>query len=149
MKKLFLFVFVVLSFTGVIAVLAANGFASPPQDEYSPSKYALPSELAGYRVLAVINEENFACLNPGEKRLVLQSEASSSEQLLSSVNNQEIIQALQKNNIHDIENWSWSVVDSKVNRDVTVRLLRESYMDDKKNGCTQLGGPIVEPTQPR
>jgi hypothetical protein len=40
---------------------------------FDPKTYAMPSSMAGYMILAVVTSQNTACLQPGEKILVLQS----------------------------------------------------------------------------
>lgn len=115
------------------------------QDEYSPVRYGVPDVLAGYQVLAVVTEQNAGCLNPGEKRLVLQGTASSPEELLATVKTPSLFQDLIDHNIRDTDNWTFSFVGPDLTRKETVRLLRESYAKYKQTGCIHLGGPIKEP----
>lgn len=144
----FRFICLAILLIGSITLYNTNNLNAAPPNPYEPAQNGVPVSLAGYRVLAVLNEEIFACLNPGEKRLVLQSADSSVEQLLSSVNNRAIIQALRDNNINDIEYWNWSFVSAEVSREDTVRLLKKANAQEKKFGCTQLGGPIQTSRNP-
>lgn len=87
----------VISFLGVLILgtssiaLASSIERQPATDRvfsgvnpYNPSKYGIPASLAGYKVIAVIAEDNTSCLASGEKRLILQTTDTSIDDFLKA-----------------------------------------------------------------
>jgi hypothetical protein len=130
-----------LYFTLAVAIFTV-GFnskaISQSVDSYDPIRFGIPETIGGYRVLAVLSEENSACMKPGEKRLVLQSLQPTIDGALRGFPKER----------SELEQWESSIVGPGLTREQLVSQLEQLYRSFKVHGCASLDLPSTGTCSP-
>jgi hypothetical protein len=136
MRKLY-FTLAVAIFTVGFSNKAISESTIPPQeDRYDPIRLGIPEAIGGYPVLAVLTEDNFVCMRPGEKRLVLQSLQPTVDGALRSFPKERSKQELQELNLSEEDmQWELEIVGPGVTRERLVRQFEQSYRFFKAHDC--------------
>jgi hypothetical protein len=118
----------------------------------SPARFGLPDYIAGHKIIAVFTVETEACLNPQEKRVVLQVAESTSDGFLASNTAKTLSgdfeQTLSDLGISDTKNWTLEVAAGPGTSVESMLEEVNSWNASMRGGCLQLGGPIVTATPP-
>ena len=73
MRKRYLALAIAIFIVGLSSIAMSEEATLSQENRYAPSRLGMPDAISGYSVLAVLTEDNYVCMKPGEKRLVLQS----------------------------------------------------------------------------
>ncbi len=125
----------------------SHGYARSGESPFDPAKFGVPDQLAGYRVLAVLNETNYACLRTGEKHLVLLSSEANLHDYLSSSDPNSIKQALHAANLDEYASWGWDIVGPGTTQEQLIQQLELSNNLNKSNGCPVPLGGVPTPSK--
>jgi hypothetical protein len=144
MRKLYVALAVaIFTFTvGFSSKAISETTTAPQEDRYDPIRLGMPETIGGYPVLAVLTEDNFVCMRPGEKRFVLQSPQPTIEDGPRDFPKEYIEQELQELNLAE---WEWEIVGPGVTRPQLVDELEKSVFTFKAQGCPTLELPIISP----
>jgi len=110
---------------------------------YNPAHVSVPSDIGGYKVLAVFTSDTLACMNAGDIRLVLQAPESNVEKYLANNHPKDIQQDLEQ---HGLMNATVEVVGPGITIDQIIRESTKWNQDIKKTGCIKLGPAAVPQT---
>ena len=105
------------------------------EDRYAPSQFGIPETLGGYPVLAVLTEDNSACMKSGEKRLILQSPELWTEAGPSVFPKETIEQEMQAFARTKSKRPGLSITGPGVTREQLVSQLEQSYRFHKTHDC--------------
>lgn len=131
-----------------LLTLFAVGFSAPTgrapaapstPSPYDPAAHGLPDAIEGYKVLAVLDSVNTACMPVGLKRLVLQASEPSQEEFLAQYRPEAIQRALELRGLKTTQ-WLVQVVGPGAS---TEAFLAEN--DDWNNSAKRGGCPKLEP----
>jgi hypothetical protein len=147
MRKTYLALMVFLVVSAFVASSTVEAY-TPSQDQFSPSKFNIPDTIGDFRVIAVLNEDNFLCLMPGEKRLVLQAVEPSAEGVINSIQKVQVEQVLEGNNLSEYSSWGWDIIGPGITRGEYISQLQQSYRLFRKEGCLKLGGLAPTSSKP-
>lgn len=120
-----------LYFTLAVAIFTV-GFSSKTINQsvnsYDPIRFGVPKTIGGYRVLAVLTEENFVCMRPGEKRLILQSLQPTIDGALRDFPKER----------SELAQWESSIVGPGLTREKLINQFEQFYRSFKEHGCASL-----------
>src|SRR5512132_1870352 len=95
----------------------------------------MPDTIGGYSLFAILTEDNFACMKPGEKLLVLQSPQSTIEDGPRDFPKALIEHELKMRHLTDSAQWGWSIVGPGLTREQVVRQFEHSSRLSKDHAC--------------
>lgn len=116
----------------------ASSDASIQRDVYAPFRMEVPDTIGGYSVLAVLSADNYLCMKPGEKRLLLQAREPIIGNAVPMFSKQQMGKNLETSGLAEYAEWGWEVVGPAITRQEVVRTLDASYRLLKEHGCIRL-----------
>jgi hypothetical protein len=123
-----------LLFLSPARILIARILVYHPWIDMTRSALAYRRLYAGYHVLAVLNEDNFRCMKPGEKLLIIQAPESTSERDPSEFSWESILNILRVLNLEEYAN-QISAVSPALTREQLLNQLKEASHSLRRNGC--------------
>lgn len=110
---------------------------------YDPAQYGVPDTLGGYKVLAVLNPDDVACIGSRSKRIVLQTtEPNVHEYLDSPKPIREIIDYLRQIPGEEVTNWQVEVVGPRTTTERIAANLVDWNSAFSDRPCFNTGGPV-------
>jgi hypothetical protein len=130
---------------------AVDPLTTVPTGSFEPAAYGVPDTIAGYKVLAVINSNNTACVSPDDKRLVMLTDAPSEAALLSNHQTDLVMSEAVRLGLADYaKTIVW--VGPGTTAEQVVAQARISNQNALENGCVHIGpiplGTEITPTAP-
>ena len=118
-----------------------------PTRLYDPAQYGVPNVLGGYKVLAVLNPDDVACMGSRSKRIVLQTtEPNVHEYLESPKPIREIVEYLKQIPGEEETNWQVEVVGPRTTTERIAANLVDWNSAFSERPCFNTGGPVHIPT---
>src|SRR2546422_507332 len=135
MRKRYFALAVAILILGLSSIAVSEEAIPLREDRYAPRRLGMPDAISGYSVLAVLTEDNFECMQPGEKRLILQAPQPTIEDALRDFPKEHSGEESQALNLTEDGQWRWSMVGPGVTREQIVSQLDQAYRSFKANGC--------------
>ncbi|MBV8739427.1 MAG: hypothetical protein JO007_19675 [Alphaproteobacteria bacterium] len=115
----------------IVSSTVISQAATHQVDPYASRQFGIPDTINGYAVIAVLTEQNYACMKPGEIRLLLQSQGSNIESALRSFPGKQ----------SELAKWESSIVGPGQTRKQLISQLERFRHFFKTYGCASLSIP--------
>lgn len=140
-------VYVIVIAASLVAVILGSEADTSAANPYDPARYGVPPVIAGYEVLTVLTPDNTACMDPEERRLVLQAPQGSVEEFLQQSRPDAVIGALEQLGLTQTAHWFVQYVGPGITLQGFIEENEKWNKDAATGGCIRLGGPIRLPAE--
>jgi hypothetical protein len=132
----------------IVPIITATPDAAPSPESFDPAYYGLPDAIAGYKIIAVETSANFACMTPGNIKLILQTSQPSIDTFLKNNPGGGVQSELEKLSLKP-KQWELEYVGTGITK-ATVLSIAKQWDPRNHTICMILGGPIttLTPTHP-